>query len=207
MIYLWWIIFFLGSHANWDFFHNIFFRYSPLISATNWAVWIFSNNLLPQWRVIWTHVCRVAPWLRTLVCGFTKWATAPRQGSCSAIIWKMASFGWVANNELLNWSRQLRARYLEGDKVPTKIGSVRVKIEIGEASPTFWPIRIGIGEGNPTFWNFESIRGESGLASIYPELPRFIPICLDLSHLSQIPSIYPEFPRFIRTFVSKIRVN
>ena len=191
MIYLWWIIFFLGSHANWDFFHNIFFRYSPLISATNWAVWIFSNNLLPQWRVFWTHVCRVAPWLRTLVCGSTKWATAPRQGSCSAIIWKMASFGWVANNELLNWSRQLRARYLEGDKVPTKIGSGRVKMEIGEASPTFLtnPDRDWGGQPDILKFRVNSGRVEIGLdlsriASIYPDLPWFIPI-------------YPKFPRFI----------
>ena len=93
---------------------------------------------------------------------------------------------------------QLWARYLEGDKIQTKIGSGRV--EIGEASPTFWQIGIGIEEGNPTFWNFEAIRGVSGLASIYPELPQFIQICLDLSlfipyshDLSRIPSIYPDF--------------
>ena len=32
---------------------------------------------------------------------------------------------------------QLWARYLEADKIPTIIGSGRVEIEMGEASPTF----------------------------------------------------------------------
>ena len=38
------------------------------------------------------------------------------------------------------------ARYLEGDNISTKIGSSRVEIEIGEASPIFQEIEIGIGE-------------------------------------------------------------
>ena len=41
---------------------------------------------------------------------------------------------------------QAWARYLEGDNISTKIGSSRVEIEIGEASPIFQEIEIGIGE-------------------------------------------------------------
>ena len=41
---------------------------------------------------------------------------------------------------------QAWAGYLEGDNISTKIGSSRVEIEIGEASPIFQEIEIGIGE-------------------------------------------------------------
>ena len=41
---------------------------------------------------------------------------------------------------------QAWAGYLEGDNISTKIGSSRVEIEIGEASPTFQEIEIGIRE-------------------------------------------------------------
>ena len=41
------------------------------------------------------------------------------------------------SGEILATVHQLWARYLEGDNISTKIGSGRVEIEIGEASPTF----------------------------------------------------------------------
>ena len=36
------------------------------------------------------------------------------------------------SHEVHNAGQQLWARYLEGDKIPTKIGTRRVEIEIGE---------------------------------------------------------------------------
>ena len=55
------------------------------------------------------------------------------------------------------------ARYLEGDNISTKIGSGRVEIEIGEASPIFWQIGIGIGigEASPIFWQIGIEIGEA----------------------------------------------
>ena len=50
---------------------------------------------------------------------------------------------------------QICARYLEGDNISTKIGSGRVEIEIGEASPTF---KIS-----------EAIRGKSRPISTLPD--------------------------------------
>ena len=46
-----------------------------------------------------------------------------------------------------------------GDNISTKIKSSRVKIEIGEASSTFW--KIEIGEASLTFWKIESKIGEA----------------------------------------------
>ena len=43
------------------------------------------------------------------------------------------------------------ARYLEGDKIPTKIGLGQVRIGIGMAIPTFGQIGIGIGMAIPSF--------------------------------------------------------
>ena len=45
----------------------------------------------------------------------------------------------------------LCARYLEGDKIPTKIGSGRVEIEIGMAYPDFPTNRDRVGMAYPDF--------------------------------------------------------
>ena len=87
---------------------------------------------------------------------------------------------------------QLWARYLEWDKIPTKIGSGQVRSRSRSGRPPRLFDKSGSGSGRATRL-FEISRqfGES------PDWPLFI----------SIASIYPDFPRFILTFVSKIRVN
>ena len=76
------------------------------------------------------------------------------------------------------------ARYIEGDKIPTKIGSCWVEIEIGMAIPTFG--QIGIGMAIPTYTITKATRyklrpistlpilalsqGESGYPRLFPIL-------------------------------------
>ena len=49
------------------------------------------------------------------------------------------------------YAEQPCARYLEGDKIPTKIGSGRVEIEIGMAYPDFPTNRDRVGMAYPDF--------------------------------------------------------
>ena len=76
-------------------------------------------------------------------------------------------------------AKQPWARYLEGDKIPTKIGSGQDR----NGLPDFLTNRDRDRDGLPDFLKF---RGNSGW-----DWPPFIPNCLDLS---QFALIYPELP-------------
>ena len=107
---------------------------------------------------------------------------------------------------------QLWARYLEGDNISTKIGSSRVEIEIGEASPIFQEIEIGIGEA---LVKSRVGSGASGFYSRGVETSRDISRSRGKSRLSRIsPEIsnYPDFffplrcPRNIPTLDKKVGI-
>ena len=88
-------------------------------------------------------------------------------GDCLEI--KFGGYIFFADLRLVGLQKNPWARYLEGDNISTKIGSGRVEIEIGEASPTFWKIEIEIGEASPTFKISEAIRGKSRPISTLPD--------------------------------------
>ena len=60
-------------------------------------------------------------------------------------------FGGKYGRRNLHNNYQPCARYLEGDKIPTKIGSGRVEIEIGMAYPDFPTNRDRVGMAYPDF--------------------------------------------------------
>ena len=79
------------------------------------------------------------------------------------------------------------ARYLEGDKILTKIGLGWVGIRIGMATPTFRQIGIGIGMAMPSFGT--KSWGKLGFSSIFPAVfrsktPGKVRLNLDFSRLA-----------------------
>ena len=92
--------------------------------------------------------------------------------------------------------KQAWAGYLEGDNISTKIGSSRVEIEIGEASPIFQ--EIGIGEA---LVKSRVGSGASGFYSRGVETSRDNSRSRGKTRLSRFPpeiSNYPDFTLKIR---------
>ena len=114
---------------------------------------------------------------------------------CSKV--SMASHKYLIVLSLARWkvicTHQPWARYLEGDNILTKIGSSRVEIEIGEASPIFQEIEIGIGEA---LVKSRVGSGASGFYSRGVETSRDNSRSRGKTRLSRFPpeiSSYPDF--------------